>query len=296
MHAVLRNDLKRVCNAVAQNAGIEHGGQGSSERLKRRRLKNEHEDKAPDAAHKKLQAAHAHAFDQWGKSINDQNMDCEGKCAGNNKAVAERELEFTLLHAQKVKSCHGQNHRRPNIEARASADEDANHGHEHDVQTRQKAGLADRCVQKPKLLQRLGNEKRRAAAKAAQPKTRIFPGACRRLLRFGCRGGGSCILILFCRPRIKQRNHRQQKKSADDRARPRKGKGAHMLHAESLGDKARSPDCRSNEKQKIVSCLKRHWFCVILDLIFAQTIDFIYFDDESRSRFGNRKNALPARF
>ena len=192
-----------------------------------------------------------------GDMINDQNMDCEGKCAGNNKAVAERELEFTLLHAQKVKSCHGQNHRRPNIEARASADKDANHGHEHDVQTRQKAGLADRCVQQPELLQRLGNKKRRAAAKAAQPKTRIFPGACRRLLRFGCRGGGS---------------------------------------AESLGDKARSPDCRSNEKQKIVSCLKRHWFCVILDLIFAQTIDFVYFDDESRSRFGNRKNALPARF
>ena len=57
---------------------------------------------------------------------------------------------------------------------------------------------------------------------------------------------------------IQNRQHRQQKKSADDGARKRKGKRSDVIHAEGLRDEGGAPDDGAQEKNETVADLKRH--------------------------------------
>ena len=181
--------------------------------------------------------------------VNDENVCGVTERAGKHKSVAKAKRKFSRRHAQVVEAKARKHDRNPHQKARLATDEQADDRNDDDVQARQKSRFAHRGVEKSELLQRFGNKKHDAAENAARPDLGISP----RVGFFAC-----CLIDLPARDPIQNRQHRQQKQSADDGARKRKGKRSNVIHAEGLRDEGGAPDDGAQEKNETVADLKRH--------------------------------------
>ena len=247
--AALADDLKRVGDAVAADTCVEEGGSGCLHGFERGRFEDHHQDEAQDASHKELNAAHAHAVDVVGVVVDYEDVSGVAKRASQHQAVAEAQGEFSGRHAEVIEPKARKHDRNPHQKARLATDEHADDRNDDDVQARQKSRFAHRGVEKSELLQRFGNKKHDAAENAARPDLGISP----RVGFFAC-----CLIDLPARDPIQNRQHRQQKQSADDGARKRKGKRSDVIHAEGLRDEGGAPDDGAQEKNETVAYLKRH--------------------------------------
>ena len=78
----MSHDLQGVGNAVTQNTGVKEHPDGVPQVLECRRIEEHHENKAPDAAHGKLNAAHPHAVRFRRKVIDHEDVKTEREGTG----------------------------------------------------------------------------------------------------------------------------------------------------------------------------------------------------------------------
>ena len=247
--STLTDDLKRVGDAVAADAGVKEGGSSGFHGVQRGRFEGHHQNQPQKTADKKLNATHAHSVNVIRVVVNDKKVCGVTERAGKHKSVAKAKRKFSRRHAQVVEPKARKHDRNPHQKARLATDEHADDRNDDDVQARQKSRFAHRGVEKSELLQRFGNKKHDAAENAARPDLGISP----RVGFFAC-----CLIDLPARDPIQNRQHRQQKQSADDGARKRKGKRSNVIHAEGLRDEGGAPDDGAQEKNETVADLKRH--------------------------------------
>ena len=160
----------------------------------------------------------------------------EADRAQDHEQVAGGDREI-LLDAQQIGAGRRDHDADPDRQRDALFKQQAEQRHNHDIQRREEARLADRRELDADLLQTRRHAEREAAQHAADPKH--FPAVSRRAARFS-----------FPLPAPQERDDRQQADRRDEVAHAVEGKRAEIVHPEALRDKRRAPDQRGQRQKQ----------------------------------------------
>ncbi len=144
--AALADDLKRVGDAVAADAGVKEGGSSGFHGVQRGRFEGHHQNQPQKTADKKLNATHAHAVNVIRVVVNDENVCGVTERAGKHKSVAKAKRKLSRRHAQVVEAQTGKHNCNPDQKTRFASDEHPHDGNDDDIQARQETRFSHRCV------------------------------------------------------------------------------------------------------------------------------------------------------
>ena len=245
VHALLPHDLQRIGNAARHDPRIEDRFPCGEELREVRRLKEQHGNRAEQAADEKLDAGHFDAVHAQGEVINDQNMD--GKQDGTDEDQEIPKLDGQALrNAEKIEADDGQHYADPDEQAAPSFEEQPKERDDDDIEGRNEPRLAHGCIHDADLLKTACEAEHHAAAHAADPE--LPPCFCIRGL--DAAGGDGVQPVEQC-------NAGDKEQAADEGAHAGKRVGAHIVHSYALGDEGHSPNDGGEEQQKGVPELQR---------------------------------------
>ena len=237
--------MQRIGNAARHDPRIEDGFPCGEELRDVRRLKEQHGNRAEQAADEKLDAGHFDAVHAQCEVVDDQNVDGKQDGADEDQEIAKLDGQ-ALRNAEKIEADDGQRHAEPDEQAAPFFEEQPEERDDDDIEGRNEPRLAHGRVHDADLLKTACEAEHHTAAHAADPEL---------ALRFRVRrpdaAGGDGV-----QP-VEQRDAGNEEQAADKGAHAGKRVGAHIIHAYALGDEGHSPDDGGEKQQKGIPELQR---------------------------------------
>ena len=246
IQVLLTDDLQRVGDAHGQNAGKDQGKPaggdgGETDGF----LRQQNEGQGKHRNHQRLNAVHAQTVQISRQPVNAGDLHGKGQGAAHQIQVALVDLRNAHA-AEQIQPGDRQRHAEKGGFGRLFPEKQPQHRHQHDVHGGDEPRLSRVGVDDADLLQAGCDEQGAPTDQPHPPQRRILPF---------CRGFPEAALA-----GIQQKPAGNQKQHGKQAPRGLKGKGANMIHAHALGDKAKAPNgCTQQQTQTASNAFSPHF-------------------------------------